>query len=378
MKRSRYLLVLIVAATFALTYFLLRAADLKVVLDGHVFSIAAPLGAAITTGFVAMVGIAYQAFLMKEKRTSVMGMFGNKISPELVERMEAGEPPQLGGREVEMTAYFSDLQGFASFSARLAPNQLLEVMNDYLTACTDIIQEEGGTLDKYIGDAIIAMFGAPIAMPDHAYRACVASQRAQLKLGELRTKWQREGERWPPSLSGARMRIGLNTGLCLVGNMGSRTRFNYPMMGANVNLAARMESGATSWGASTMCTESTRAECLKHGGDRVVFRPLGKIGVIGRSELLGIYEIVGLKETIDARTRECIGVFADGLAKYYSRDWDGAIAQFQQSAQLEPNVPEKTPGVRSNPSLVFLQTCQHYKAQPPPENWSGTYVMRET
>src|SRR4051812_30858236 len=124
--------------------------------------------------------------------------------------IESGEDPQLGGHESEITAYFSDIQGFSAFSEKLESGPLVELMNEYLTACTDIVQEEGGTLDKYIGDAVVAMFGAPIALPDHAYRACVASQRVHRKISELRTKWRSEGAKWPDIVSQMQSRIGLN------------------------------------------------------------------------------------------------------------------------------------------------------------------------
>ena len=117
-------------------------------------------------------------------------------------------------------------------------------MNEYLTACTDLVQEQGGTLDKYIGDAVVAMFGAPVALPDHALRACVATQLVQRRLGELRAKWRSEGDKWPEIVWGMQSRIGLNSGVATIGNMGSRTRFNYTMMGDNVNLAARMMARA--------------------------------------------------------------------------------------------------------------------------------------
>jgi adenylate cyclase len=172
-------------------------------------------------------------------------------------------------------------------------------------------------------------------------------------------------------------RIGLNSGLCTIGNMGSPTRFNYTMMGDNVNLAARMESGAKSWGAYTMCAEATKIACEKHEPERVVFRPLGRIVVKGRTTAVPIFEIVGLKETVSAQTRDCVGIFSQALEKYYARDWDGALALFTQSRDLEFNVPGKSPGVMSNPSLVYLDITAHYKHEPPPENWDGIYVMKE-
>jgi adenylate cyclase len=340
-----------------------------------VLPLAAPLGAIFTTSFAAIV---WQLIVEEKQKGRIKGMFGTYVSPQLVDRMvESEEEPQLGGHEEEITAYFSDIQSFSTFSEKLPPGKLVELMNEYLTACTDIVQAQGGTLDKYIGDAVVAMFGAPIALPDHAFRACVATQLVHQQLGALREKWKGEGDKWPEIVWKMQSRIGLNSGRCIIGNMGSRTRFNYTMMGDDVNLAARMESGAKSWGAYTMCTETTKLACEKHDADRVVFRPLGRIVVKGRTQAVPIYEIVGLKETVAAPTRECIGVFAEALQKYYARDWDGALALFAQSRELEFNVPGKTPGVVSNPSLVYLDITAHYKHEPPPENWDGVYVMKE-
>jgi adenylate cyclase len=235
-----------------------------------------------------------------------------------------------------------------------------------------------GTLDKYIGDAVVAMFGAPVDAPDHAYRACVASQLVQLRVAELREKWRSEGDKWPQLVHNLRTRVGLNTGQCMIGNMGSRTRFNYTMMGDNVNLAARMESGAKSWGAYTMCAESTKVACLKTDPDRVVFRPLAKLVVQGRSTAVPVYEIIGLKENVTDQARECTAVFEQALAKYYARDWDGATALFRKSAELEPNQPGKAAGISSNPSLVYLgHVLDDARAEPPDSNWDGRYVMKE-
>jgi adenylate cyclase len=163
----------------------------------------------------------------------------------------------------------------------------------------------------------------------------------------------------------------------MIGNMGSRTRFNYTMMGDNVNLAARMESGAKSWGVYTMCTEATKAACEAHGGDRVVFRPLGRIVVKGRTQPVPIHEIAGLKEDVTPPMRECFGLFAEGLARYYARDWEGAMRLFTQSAALEPNQPDPAAGITSNPSQVYLGILADYRATPPPDDWDGVYVMHE-
>lgn len=340
-----------------------------------ILPLAAPVGAIFSTSFVSII---WQLIIEEKQKGRIKGMFGAYVSPDLVDRMvDSGEDPQLGGHDAEITAYFSDIQGFSTFSEKLRSGPLVELMNEYLTACTDIVQGEGGTLDKYIGDAVVAMFGAPIPMKDHALRACVATQRVHLKLAELREKWKSEGEKWPEIVWRMQSRIGLNTGECMIGNMGSRTRFNYTMMGDNVNLAARMESGAKSWGVYTMCAEATKFACEQHDADRLVFRPLGRIVVKGRTLAVPIYEIVGLKENVSPQTRECIGLFSQAMEKYYARDWDGALAGFAQSRELEFNVPGKTPGVTSNPSLVYLDIVQHFKHEPPPANWDGVYVMKE-
>ena len=340
-----------------------------------VLPMAAPLGSAFTTSFLAVL---WQLLSEERQKGRIKGMFGAYVSPQLVDRMvESGEDPRLGGHDAEITAYFSDIQSFSSFSEKLGSGPLVELMNEYLTACTDIVQAQGGTLDKYIGDAVVAMYGAPIPLPDHAYRACVATQLVHAKLAELRAKWRAEGDRWPEIVWNMQSRVGLNTGVCMIGNMGSRTRFNYTMMGDNVNLAARMESGAKSWGAYTMVTGATRDACLVHGGDRVVFRALGRIVVMGRSQPVPIFEVVGLKETLPASAHECIGLFEQGLARYLERDWDAAEKLFRASASLELNQPGVTPGVKKNPSLVYRDIVEEYRTAPPAADWNGVYVMTE-
>ncbi len=340
-----------------------------------ILPITLPVLSAFVTSFV---GMFWQLIEEQRQKGRIKGMFGAYVSPALVERMvESGEDPQLGGVEENITAYFSDIQSFSTFSEKLSPPRLVSLMNEYLTACTDIVQAEGGTLDKYIGDAVVAIYGAPLALPDHPLRACVAALRVHRRVAELRDKWKYETGQWPQIVHELQTRIGLNTGPAVVGNMGSLTRFNYTMMGDNVNLAARMESGAKSWGVYSMCTEATRSACVALDAERVIFRPLGRIVVKGRSQAVPIHELVALKEDITDRTRECIALFEQALERYYARDWDGALTLFRRSAELEPNQPGVTVGVSSNPSQIYQHIVEEMRQQPLPPDWDGVYVMKE-
>jgi len=336
----------------------------------------APAGATLT----ALLGglVAQLVFEQKQKRR-IKSMFGTYLAPAVVAQMvDSGSEPQLGGVEEEITAYFSDIQAFSTFSEVLSPPRLVELMNEYLTACTDIVQAEGGTLDKYIGDAVVAMYGAPLALPDHAHKACLSALRVQSRIAELRTKWSHESEKgWPEIVLGLQTRIGLNSGRAVVGNMGSTTRFSYTMMGDTVNLAARMESGAKFFGVYAMCAEATRAACVAVQADDVVFRPLGRIVVKGRNAPVPVHEIVGLTTAVSPATREGLALFAEGLARYQARDWDGALENFAASAKLEPNQPGINPGVTTNPSLLYQKLVLKLRANPPAEDWDGSYTMSE-
>lgn len=340
-----------------------------------VLPLVSPLSAAFTTAFA---GLIWQVVLEEKQKGRIKGMFSTYLAPTVVQGLiDSGKEPELGGHDAEITPYFSDIQNFSSFSEVLSAAQLTDLLNEYLSACTDIVQGEGGTLDKYIGDAVVAMYGAPVVAEDHAFRACVASQLVHRRIAELREKWKSEGSKWPVLVHQLQTRIGLNTGVCMIGNMGSSTRFNYTMMGDNVNLAARMESGAKSWGVYTMCTESTRLACEKHGQGRVIFRPLGRIVVKGRSQAVPIHEIMGLREQLDDKALECRELFAQGLEKMYARNWSESLVLFARAAMLEPNQPGRTPGIKTNASLVRLEKVKHYQLEEPPRDWDGVEVMTE-
>lgn len=337
-----------------------------------VVPLVSPVGAAFTTAFI---GTVIRLLGEERQRSRIKGMFGTYVSPDLVDRMvESGQEPQLGGVDSEITCFFSDVQSFSMFSEKLPPARLVDLMNEYLSAMTEIIQEENGTLDKYIGDAIVAMFGAPVALPDHAYRACVAACRMQEHQAVLREKWKAEGDAWPAIVSAMRTRIGLNSGFATVGNMGSNTRFNYTMMGDAVNLAARCESGAKSLGVYTMVTDDTR-RAAEVSGQSCFFRELDMIVVKGRQQPVKIHELMGFREKLPESMLACADYYDRALAAYRARDWANAIELFQKAVALEPFQAGRDEGVSTNPSSIMLARALALRENPPGEDWDGVFIM---
>ena len=340
-----------------------------------VWPITAPACAGISTSFI---GLAVMVVIEQKAKGRLKGMFGSYVSSELVDQMvESGEEPSLGGQETPITAFFSDVQAFSSFSELLSPTGLVDLMNEYLTAMTNILQEERGTLDKYIGDAIVAMYGAPIPMDDHAYqsvRTAILMQQEQIK---LREKWSHEAEKWGSChglVTKMQTRIGCNTGTATVGNMGALDRFNYTMMGDMVNLAARCESGAKAYGAYIMITEETKIASEKTRDD-IAFRYLDRIVVKGRKQPVAMYEPTGFMSELSQETQDCLDCFKQGIDKYLLQDWDGALGMFEKAKNLEPNKPGITPGVADNPSIILIDRCKVMKENPPGSDWDGVYVM---
>jgi adenylate cyclase len=172
-----------------------------------------------------------------------------------------------------------------------------------------------------------------------------------------------------------RTRIGLNTGPAVIGNMGSPRRFNYTMMGDSVNLAARCESGAKSYGVYTMVTGETRTAAMA-AKDDIAFRYLDKTVVKGRTQPVEMYEVMGFTADLSAESAGCIEIYSTGIERYLARDWDGAASAFSRSASLEPFRPGLQPGVHENPSLVMIGRCVEMKAAPPGDDWDGRHVMK--
>ena len=239
---------------------------------------------------------------------------------------------------------------------------------------TDILQEERGTLDKYIGDAIVAMYGAPIPMTDHAYQGVKTAVRMQMRQLELRDKWKSEGDKWPDIVGKMQTRIGLNTGTATVGNMGALDRFNYTKMGDMVNLAARSESGAKAYGAYIMITEDTH-RAAKEQGSGIAYRYLDKIVVKGRTQPVEMYEVTGFWDELTQDSKDCLDLFQQGIDNYLKQEWDKSEALFERAKELEPNRPGVTPGVKDNPSMILIDRVKAMRESPPGDEWDGVYIM---
>ena len=286
----------------------------------------------------------------KQKRF-IKSAFKQYLSPDVIEALIAHpERMGLGGELRDLTLRFSDLQGFPTISEGMAPQERTALLNKYLTAMTDIILEEGGTVDKYEGDAIIAFWNAPLDQPDHAARAVRAALRCQDRLAELRPAFR--------ELSGHAMymRVGLNTGEAVVGNMGSDSRFDYTMLGDAVNLASRLEGVNKQFGTYTMMSEATRAAA----GEAVASRRVALVEVVGRAEAVTVHEPLWPKDA--ASRRESLDAFAAALEAFIAGAFDAALAGFEALAENDAA------------AASYVERCRRC-LENPPEDWHGVCVM---
>ena len=333
-------------------------------------------------------------------RKFLKSTFSQYISPELIETMyQTKTSPRLGGASDIITAYFTDIQSFSTFSEKLTAHQLVELLNEYLTVMTDTLLAERGTLDKYEGDAIVAFFGAPLPMNDHAFRACKVALKMQEGLAGLREKWRRDqagaecntkglpaaewapGDKWPRIVHEMRMRIGINTGEIVTGNMGSRTRMNYTMMGDAVNLAARLEAGAKQYGISILVSEATLDHRYEDGegrsrrvADGVEARFIDNITVMGKSEPVKVYELLCLKGELTEDAKRLLELFDAGIELYRRMEWEAARKKFVAAQQFE-----RFPDQKLTPSLVYMKRCEEFRINPPVgpgESWDGVYRLQ--
>ena len=327
------------------------------------------LFAPIATVGLGYLGITVYNYIQEEKNKQFLkSSFGTYISPELIDEMyESGQEPELGGEEGYHTAFFTDIQSFSAFSEKLSASDLVSLLNNYLTEMTDILMENNGTLDKYIGDAIVAFYGAPLDLKDHELMACRTAIKMQERLAVLREQWQAEGDRWPEIVHHMQNRIGINTGQMVTGNMGSDSRMNYTMMGDTVNLAARLESSAKQYGVYIQIADSTY-ESVK---DQVVVRALDFVKVMGKEEPVKVFELISETGQEPEPYKKILPAFHEALGHYFNQDWDMAIEAFKAADALE----EMFPGRKTNPSRIYIPRCEHFKVNPPGDDWDGVWTL---
>ncbi len=297
--------------------------------------------------------------LERGQKSLIRDAFGQYLSPKVVNIL-VKDPTKLslGGEVRNITAFFSDVAGFSTISESLSPEELVALLNEYLTRMCDIIADYDGTVDKFEGDAIIAFWGAPLDQPDHARQACYAAIDMQKTLVDYRKQLAEQGR---PLLN---VRMGLNTGDVLVGNLGSRQRMDYTMMGDAVNLAARLEGANKFYGTDTMISEFTYDQVR----DMVEVRELDRIRVVGKREAVSVYQLLERKGGLDAAQRALLESYQKGLEAYKARDFQAAIEAFRHTLTLMEN---------DGPSKTYLARCTEYLANPPPPDWDGVYELTE-
>jgi adenylate cyclase len=329
------------AAIIAAGYFLLSSK--------HIFLDVVPLllSVIITFGLVTIINY------LSERRHSrmVRTIFEHYLDHGVVDNLIANpDQVRLGGELRKCTVLFTDVANFTNTSEQLGPEQVVHFMNIYLNAMTDIIIEEGGFVDKFIGDEIIAIFGAPNILPDHAERACRATLRMHQKVKELQPEFREAGCK-----NEIFARTGISTGDVVIGNMGSDIRMNYTAMGNTMNLGARIEGINKIYGTRTLANETTAKE------SGMIFREIDTVQVKGKDQGERIFELIADGDM----SRQDIDAFQTALELYRSQKWQDAADIFGRLA--ESGDP---------PSEVFLKRCRKYITNPPPKEWNSIYIMQ--
>ena len=316
--------------------------------------------AATLTANVMLVSL-YRALVEEKEKRKVRSAFGQYLSPEVIRRLLVN-PQLVEPRKTEITVMFSDIRGFTTISEKLDAQDLAIFLNGYLSDMTKIVFDTQGTLDKYIGDAVMAFWGAPFEEPDHAANACNASLVMMKRMHELQQQWEAEGK---PKLD---IGIGLNSGSASVGNMGSELRYGYTALGDTVNLSSRLEGLNKEYGTHILVNESTYSE-VKSG--EFLFRELDIIRVKGKLQPVTIYELMGKvpeleKEAGYTELQERLLCFAEARALYGKRQWEQAQHKFQTILERFPT---------DGPSRMYWKRCQEYLFDEPPVGWDGVFTM---
>jgi adenylate cyclase len=306
---------------------------------------------------VLYVSLTFYKYLTEErKKKELKGTFQKYVSPAIVDEvLKDPENIQLGGRKERMTVLFSDIRGFTTISEQLDPGALSDLLNSYLTPMTDLVFSNKGTLDKYMGDAVMAFFGAPISYPEHAKMGVKCALEMLEKLSELQKQYKEQG--LPPIDVG----IGLNTGEMSVGNMGSETVRSYTVMGDAVNLGSRLEGINKQYGTRIIISEFTYQDVK----DDFICREIDWVKVKGKLEPVKIYEVVGFNNISDHK-KQIVNLFNEGFSLYHEQKFNEALDKFNEALSLDEE---------DGPSLLYVERTENYLQNPPPSNWDGVFTM---
>lgn len=288
--------------------------------------------------------------------------FGHYLAPSVLEEvLRQPDKLRLGGERRRMTVLFSDVAGFTTFSEKLPPEEVSALLNAYLDRMTDCVAQTDGTLDKFVGDAVMAEWNAPLAQPDHAARACETALLMLEEVSRQRTAWQGAG-------GALDIRIGINTGEMVVGNMGSHQVFDYTVIGNEVNTASRLEPLNKAFGTRIIVAGATRREAEEQRPGRFAFRPLARVMPKGRAEPLDIHELAGRIATLDAAARTRLSDFEEAMTLYLALRFDEARRLFRTVLERRPD---------DGPAALFAALCEDYLDHPPPADWNGVFVQTE-
>lgn len=308
-----------------------------------------PLSESFIAGFLALLlMIAWRLVVTDRGQRLLRRSFALYLAPQVIDRMLASNKlPDLGGETRDVTVFFSDLEGFSSIAEKMTPAELVAFINEYLSAMTDIIESKGGYVDKYIGDSIVAVFGAPVDDADHACHAAQAALLCRARLDELNKS--------SAAFRGltAAHRMGLNSGEALVGNIGSRRRFNYSVMSDAVNVASRLEGANKFYGTNIIASETTVVQT----GPTFTWRELDAVKVQGRETPVKIYELVALAGEETPQQRAAADAYAHGLAHWRKREFAATVAFFARAAATD------------KPSALFLKRASEFAKRPPGPGW---------
>jgi len=358
-KFGRWLSVFFAGAYVGAAFVLFARFDLLVPL-------VAPVAAALSC---ALVGVTARLATEEDRRRRIKGLFGSYVSAAVVDEIvDKDILPQTGGAEVEVTAFFSDIVSFTSFSQKLTPTDLVSLISEYFAEGTAAITEAGGTLDKYVGDAIIAMFGAPLQRADHAAAACRAALGLIDAQAALRRRWAGVAKPLPIEVLEMRTRVGLNTGIAIVGNIGSELRFNYTMMGSSVNLAQRLEAAASHYGAEILVSAQT-AEAALRDDPSLVFRELDRVVLPGQNSAVNVFQLLARGESAKKDNAARIESYAYALALYREGKWTEAADAFMLAAEHEPSIR------RVNPCVSMASRCESLELEGVEK--PGDFVLRK-